>query len=85
MIRRIVEVPSTWEGWAMRVLTICTVLVLAASIMVFRQVSDVMNFMTESRADRTTYQIEQQRRMCYLLASSNVSPEKLREVQCSSR
>jgi hypothetical protein len=85
MIRRLVEVPSTWEGWAMRVLTICTVLVLGAAIMIGRQVSGVMDFMEESRSDRTAFQQEQQQRTCVILEHFGLTQKQLEEVQCSSR
>jgi len=85
VIRKIVEVPSTWEAWAMRVLTICTVLVLGAAVMITRQVTGVMDYMEDSRADRTAFQIQQQHRTCLLLENFGLTQAQLEEVQCSSR
>jgi hypothetical protein len=85
MIRQLVQPPSTWEGWAMRVLTIAVIFVFGAAVMIVRQVAGVMDYMAESRAERYEFQVEQQQRTCLLLKNMGLSERQLEEVACSSK
>jgi hypothetical protein len=81
-IKHVVQVPDSWEGWAMRVLTIGIILVLGAAFVLGQQVSLLRDQVTNGRAERNAYQVEQTARVCTLFRASGVPEDELKAAKC---
>ena len=81
-VRRVVQVPDTWEGWAMRILTIGIVLVLVAAFFLGQQVAALQDQVNSGRHERIAYQEEQTMRVCALMRVAGATPEDLRAAKC---
>lgn len=81
-LRKVVEVPDTWEGWATRVLTVAVVIVFIASIALVGMVRGLNAYVSESRSQRLVYQQQETVRQCAILVNQNVSAIRLRELKC---
>lgn len=80
--RRFTEVPSTWEGWAMRVLTIGIVIVLIAAWLLAGKTAALSQQIRDGRNERNTFQVEQAVRVCALLRHLERDPDALRAAKC---
>lgn len=80
--RRFVDVPNTWEGWAVRVLTMGVVLVLVVAIWLLSALLVLQATANTARQERNDYQNIQTRRVCVILRLEQVSGPELRELQC---
>lgn len=85
-----VGVPSTWEGWAVRVLTIAVVAALLACWILYGQLSvlirlttDQNAFIRESRAQRLVFQQQETARQCAALEELGLQVVQLKALQCS--
>jgi hypothetical protein len=79
---RFVQVPDTWEAWAVRILTVAVSLVFVAAWFLSTQVRDVQLFMEDSRQQRTAFQQQEKARQCAILRGIGTSPAELRTLQC---
>lgn len=79
---KVVQVPDTWEAWAVRILTIAIMLVFVAVYYFSSQVTALQSYIAESRQQRTEYQQQELARQCTLLRSVGVSAAELRELKC---
>lgn len=81
-IKRFVDVPSTWEGWVMRVMTVSVIIMIAVSIVLLQLVLEQRSFSNVSRQQRQTFQSEETARQCELLRFDGASPDRLRDLKC---
>lgn len=58
-VRKFVSVPDTWEGWAIRVLTVAVVLTLAVQCLLWRELHAVHTYIEQSRVNREHFQDDQ--------------------------
>lgn len=79
---RFVQVPDSWEAWAVRILTVAVVLVFAAAFYLSRQVASLQEYIGESRQQRTAFQQQEQARQCAILRAVGTSTSELRELKC---
>lgn len=84
-----VSVPTTWEGWAVRVLTVAVVLVIGIQAVLGAQLlklialtEDQNVFMNNSVNQRTAFQHEETARQCELLRHQNVTLTQLQSLGC---
>lgn len=77
--QRVIQVPDTWEGWAVRILTIMLTLVLVSAYLLLDAIDDLQAYLAESRVQRATYQQAEAARECaiLLLLSSASETERL--------
>lgn len=83
------RVPDTWEGWAMRVMTVAVVMVFVAVWWLAGQINSLSSqldgmggYIAESRAQRTAYQVEELARQCTTLSKVGVSVAERRALGC---
>lgn len=84
-VKKFAEVPSTWEGWVMRVMTVFVVLVLVAAVMLYHRVNALEKFIANSRSERNIEHEVQAERICVALVQLRVSPRTLERVECTPR
>jgi hypothetical protein len=83
IVKRVVHVPDTWEGWVMRVMTIALVMVFVALYFLFGKLASLEDYITESRQQRTGYQQQELARQCALLyATQTLTAAELEDLQC---
>jgi len=81
-IKRFAAVPDTWEGWAVRVLTVAVILVFGAAMILLSQTASLREQVANGRSERTAYQEEQTVRVCQILRHLEVSSGELRDAKC---
>lgn len=90
--RRFASVPDTWDGWAVRVLTMAVILTMATvwGLMIrvgalSDQLNQVSSSISDGRADRQEYQQTELARQCTTLAKLGVNLPAMKELGCSGR
>ena len=95
-VQRFLGVPDSWEGWAVRILTIVVMLTFVTQWLLAQQIAQVETqvgelvrltqqqntFMNESRTQRQSFQSEETARQCQLLRELGTSQEDLRALRC---
>ena len=81
-IKKFVAVPSTWDGWAMRVMTISVVLVLASAWILFQRTEQLSEQLNVGRAERNAFQREQTERTCVILRKQLTDANTLKGLGC---
>jgi len=81
-LKKVVDVPDTWEGWAMRVLTIAVVIMLLVSLTLISMVRGLSAYVSDSRQQRIQFQVEETARQCVILASQGISEAQLKALKC---
>jgi hypothetical protein len=76
------QVPDTWEGWAMRILTTFLAIVLVAVWALMGQLSDLENFIEQSRVQRMTFQQQEVARQCAILERLGATETERARLQC---
>jgi hypothetical protein len=82
VIRKFVQVPDTWEAWAVRVLTIAVVVTIGVAVILLQQTAELRSLIVNGRAERNTYQNDQTYRVCMLLREHNGNPVDLKAAKC---
>ena len=81
-LRRFVDVPDTWEGWAVRVLTIAVVLMIITTLYLTQQVAELHAYIQEGRAQRQEWQQVEAERVCVVLRQNGSNDSGLKELGC---
>lgn len=81
-IKRFVDVPSTWEGWVMRVMTVAVVILIIVSGTLLQLVLEQKSFSSDSRRQRLTFQQEETRRQCEILRFEGAGIAQLQDLGC---
>lgn len=81
-LRRLMQVPDTWEAWAVRVLTVMLAIVLLAVYVLLGKIGDLEDFVNESRDQRILFQNEEAARQCAILVRLQVAPAELEDLRC---
>lgn len=81
-LKKAVQVPDTWEAWAMRVLTMGIVVVLFAAWALMGRIAELQSQITSGRNERNAYQVEQTERVCALLRSVERDPKVVEGAKC---
>ena len=79
-IKRFVAVPDTWDGWAIRVLTIAVIITLCSSWILITRIDDLSDQLHQGRVERTASQEAQTVRLCAVIAV--LDPDRKRDVGC---
>ena len=79
---KFVGVPDSWEGWAVRILTVAVVLTLATQAFLGRMIADQNDFLRESRSQRTEFQLEETARQCAILSNQGETVTELKAMKC---
>lgn len=87
--QRFIQVPNSWEGWVLRIMTIALVLVFVAVYILFgaisrlsEQLGGLEGFVSDSRAQRTAFQNAEQARQCLALERMGVGLKDRGDVGC---
>lgn len=88
-VQRFLHVPDTWEGWALRVMTVAIALVFVAiSVLLGRigslevKLIDLETYIEQSRTERNAFQQENVARQCRTMQELGLSLEELRGLRC---
>jgi hypothetical protein len=83
VLHEVVSVPKTFDGWAMRVLTIAVVLCMISAWATFAASRTLSLQIEELQEKNGTYQKQAQVRGCLLLQKLGSTPEELASVGCT--
>lgn len=81
-LQRFVEVPSSWEGWVMRVMTVSVVLMITTTLVLLQMVIGLRAYVSDSFADRRAFQEQEAARQCLILTRLGASDLELRGHLC---
>lgn len=82
-LKRFTELPNTWDGWAMRIMTISVILVFCAAWVLFGQVRTLQEQLSVGRGERNTFQNQTTTRLCTLVRhETTISEETVRALGC---
>lgn len=82
LLRRIVDVPDTWEAWVQRVMTIVAAAVLVAAVLLLVKVGQVQTYIEQSRLAREHYQVLELERQCAILVALDTPVSELGRLGC---
>lgn len=82
-LHEVVSVPSTWDGWAVRVLTIAVVICIISAWAVFAASRQLSLQVEELQVRNSTYQSQAQTRGCLLLKKLGATSDELVSVGCT--
>lgn len=80
--QRFIHVPDTWEGWALRIMTVALVIVFVAVYVLLGKLADLEVFIAESRVQRTTFQQQELARQCTILSLLGSSRGEMEKLRC---
>lgn len=88
-LRKFVGVPDSWEGWAIRVLTVAVILTLVTQAVLGAAVARLTTltveqsaFMRDSREQRVAFQQQETERQCEILRRQGATADQLKALKC---
>lgn len=83
VVHEVVSVPKTFDGWAVRVLTIAVVICVISAWAVFAASRQLSIQVEELQTKNGTYQSQAQTRGCLLLKKLGATSDELAGVGCA--